>query len=167
MEHQGGVDFVAMEGTEGTVGGFGHDDTQHIDNLHAGRLGDYRREGFDMRIMPMCRYEYEFSYSTRFPGINEIVEGTEQRLATKTCAPGTGAFQGGVNAVLERGGAKDLQFCREVVDQSVDDDGVAPQGQVRAVRLAGANGNQKPGIAAQGLGDFARLQFLDPQGLGY
>jgi hypothetical protein len=109
----------------------------------------------------MSRQQHELPNAPRLPSIDEVVQGPKERLSTKACGASRVNRVGRVHTVLDGGGAQDLQFGGKVVGEPFNDHRVAPHREMSAVRLAGADRYENPGIRGEGVPDVVRVHFLE------
>ena len=69
-----------------------------------------------------------------------------------------------VHAVLDRRRPQDAELRRQVVGEPLDDDRVAPEREMIAMRLVRADGDEQSGIVGQDPGDLGRRQLFQPAG---
>jgi len=115
-----------------------------------------------MGVLSMSGEYHKLSYPAGLPGSHQVVEHAVQRLAPDAGASGKRPGGAGVDAEFEGWGTKHLEFCREIVGQALDDNGVTAQGQVGAMLLRRPDRQDEARIAPQMGPDRLRRQELQP-----
>src|SRR5438046_7602160 len=123
-------------------------------NPRAGR--NERRKRLEMRIVLVRGEEYEFSNTGRFPCVEDIVQQSMQGLFAQRCVSRETPFSDDIDAILDGGCHEDPELGRQIARQSLDDDRVRAERQMRPVLLARADWDDQPWIAIDGRRNLLR-----------
>src|SRR5439155_1163227 len=147
VEQQGRVELAAVHRPVGVFEVVREVEGEHVDGEDAGLAGAQGRERLLVRIVAVGGEDDEAFDARLLPGSEQIVHPAVQRLAADGGVAGEGPLGGGVDAIFDRRGAEDLERPGEVVGQTLDDDGVAPEREVGAVLFARSHRYEEAGIA--------------------
>ncbi len=138
---------------------------EDVDHADSSALRDDGCERFLMANVPVRGEENELAHSFGLPRIGEVVEGSQERLATQRCIANGTMLGLGVDPVLDRRGPQNSELRREVIGEVLDDERVAPKGEMGTMLLAGPDGNDEPRIAQQTETNQVGDDLLDSLGL--
>jgi len=138
-EHERGVQLATVDGGAGALQQGAELEAEDVDDLHRGLVGPDGTQRLQVRLAGLGGEDHELPDACPpLPGLDKFVHDPMQRAAAEGCAARevVGLL---VDSVLQRRHANDPELRREIVGQVLDDDGIAPERQVRAVLLGRAH----------------------------
>jgi len=139
---------------------------EDVYDAHPRARCDDRGERFEVRVVLVRREENEFFDTSCFPGVDEIIECSMERLAAQRGIPGKSTLGIDVHAIFERRCSQDPKFGGEVVREMLNDDRVAAERHVWTVLLTCTDGHDQSGVASEGFSNLGGTELLQAQGLG-
>src|SRR2546426_1888651 len=161
VQQQRGVQLATVHRAVLVLHVAGEVEGEDVDREDPGPLRAQRRERLLVRVVAVRRQDDERVDAGLLPRAEQIVDPAVQGLATHGCVAGVRPPGRRVHAVLDGGGAQDVEGGREIVRQTLDDDRVASQRQMGAVLFAGAHRHQEAGIALEDEANLVRKESLE------
>ena len=106
--------------------------------------------------------EDELAHPIGLPRIHEIVQHPMKGLPAEGRIPRGASFWGDVHAIFDGGGSQHPKFGRQVIGQSLHDQGITAQWKVRSMLLTGSDGNDQTGVRREKGRYFCWAEFLEP-----
>lgn len=136
---------------------------ENVHGADAGRLCPERAQGFLMRVPTVGGKNDELAYAALFPGSQQVVHETVQRLAPHSGIAGVLDAGCTVDPIFHRRGTEDTELGGQVVRQALHEQGVGPHRQVRAVLFHRTDRNQQAGITGQNGPHINGSQMLESE----